>query len=337
MDVKDPELTQKAKVEIKDLRDPAKKKSKMGVYLFFTILCIGLSFLLRAEFFDFAENVRPLLTSLLYASASSFGIMVLSLLIQGFIAKRSHGKATLYNLVKVVRLITFIVIVFVFISFLNSNWYTAAVSLGLISLLLGFALQTPIASLIGWIYIVLRKPFKIGDRIQVGSFTGDVVEINFFDTTLWEFSGDFITSDLPSGRLIRFPNSMVFQNQIYNYSWQKFPYIWNEIAFYITYNSDLDWVEKKIKEIALSELDPATKDHVKELRAVIAETPVDEVDIKDYPFVNFRINENNWVEAVLIYIVNPKHSSSLRSKIVKRAITELLSQPDKVSFAAEGG
>src|SRR5205809_591167 len=194
-------------------------------------------------------------------------------------------------------------IICLLIYFLNRNWYTAAVSLGLISLLLGFALQTPIASLIGWFYIVMRVPYKVGDRIQVSDFTGDVVEINYFDTTLWEFAGDYMTSDLPSGRLIRFPNSLVFQYQVYNYSWQKFPYIWNEIPFHIAYQSDLQWVETTIRNVAKQELDPATEDHVRELRSLIKETPVDEIEIKEYPFVNFRINANTWMEALLVYLV----------------------------------
>jgi small-conductance mechanosensitive channel len=84
--------------------------------------------------------------------ASSFGILILSRIVQGIAAKRSHAKAILYNVIRLIRPIAFVIIIFIFISFLNSNWYTAAVSLGLISLLLGFALQTPIASLIGWFY-----------------------------------------------------------------------------------------------------------------------------------------------------------------------------------------
>ena len=100
---------------------------------------------------------------------------------------------------------------------------------------------------------------------------------------------------------------MVFQNQIYNYSWQKFPYIWNEISFYITYKSDLDWVEKTIRSIALQEIDPETKEHVQEMRNVIAATPFDEIDIKDYPFVNFRINPNNWVEDWLFTLLTRKN------------------------------
>ena len=332
MDIKNPQSTPEEKEEVKELHNKSKQKLWIGSYLLFAVVCLLLYFLLRIKTFEVIGPYRKTLLSLLLAAACSFTVLILSRIVQGIVAKRSHVKAILYNVIRLIRLLSFIIILFIFISFLNANWYTAAVSLGLISLLLGFALQTPIASLIGWFYIVLRVPYKIGDRIQVADFTGDVVEINYFDTTLWEFAGNYMTNDLPSGRLIRFPNSMVFQYQVYNYSWQKFPYIWNEIPFHIAYQSDLSWVEKTIRDVAKQELDPATGEHVKELRSLIQETPVDEIEIKEYPFVNFRINANTWVEALLVYLVDPKKSAALRTNLIKKILAALLQQPDKVMF-----
>ncbi len=332
MDIKTAQSTEAQKKEVKELHNNTKQKLWIGSYIVAGLVCMLLYFLLQLKVFDIIGTYRKTILSIFLAGACSFAVLILSRIVQGIAAKRSHGKAILYNVVKLVRLITFVIIVFVFITFLNSNWYTAAVSLGLISLLLGFALQTPIASLIGWFYIVLRVPYKVGDRIQVSDFTGDVVEISYFDTTLWEFAGNYMTNDLPSGRLIRFPNSMVFQYQVYNYSWQKFPYIWNEIPFHIAYQSDLDWVETTIRNIAKEQLDPSTEEHVKNLRALIKETPVDEYEIKEYPFVNFRINANTWVEALLVYLVDPKKSSTVRTNLVKKVLAALLKEPDKVMF-----
>jgi small-conductance mechanosensitive channel len=136
-------------------------------------------------------------------------ILTVSRFIEQGIAKRSQAATAQYNLIRFIRLLAVFIIMLMSISLLFENWYTAAVSLGLISLLVGFALQTPITSLIGWIYIVLRTPYHVGDRIQIDEFTGDVVEINYLDTTLWEFGGEYLTNDLPSGRLIRFPNSLI--------------------------------------------------------------------------------------------------------------------------------
>ena len=94
----------------------------------------------------------------------------------------------------------------------SSNWYTAVVSLGLISLILGFALQTPITSFIGWIYILVRKPYRVGDRIRIGEANGDVIDVSYLDTTLWEFGGEYLSTDHPSGRIIKFPNSNVLEH-----------------------------------------------------------------------------------------------------------------------------
>jgi small-conductance mechanosensitive channel len=55
----------------------------------------------------------------------------------------------------------------------------------------------------------VRQPFRVGDRIKIGDATGDVIDVGYLDTTLWEFGGQYISGDHPSGRVIRFPNEKV--------------------------------------------------------------------------------------------------------------------------------
>ena len=64
-------------------------------------------------------------------------------------------------------------------------------------------------SFIAWIYILIRQPYRVGDRIKIGDATGDVIDVGYLDTTLWEFGGQYISGDHPSGRLIKFPNEKV--------------------------------------------------------------------------------------------------------------------------------
>ncbi len=332
MDIKTSKKFQSKNKEVNDLHNPVKQKLWIGGYFLLGVACLLLYFLFRLKTFDIIGSYRVTLLKLSLAAATAFGVLIIARFIQGVIAKRSHTRAIQYNMIRLIRLITVIIIAFIFITFLNSNWYTAAVSLGLISLILGFALQTPIASLIGWFYIVIRAPYKVGDRIQVSQFTGDVVEISYFDTTLWEFAGNYMTNDLPSGRLIRFPNSIVFQDEIYNYSWQKFPYIWNEIPFHVAYQSDLEWIAQTIRTVAKEELGTGMEAHVEQLRNLIKQTPVDEMEIKEYPFVNFRINTNTWVEVLLVYLVDPKKASVVRTNLIKKTLNALLKEPGKVMF-----
>lgn len=332
MDIRKTSVSSDKQKSVQQVHNPAKQKLWIGSYIILGIVCILLYLLFKLKLFNIIGRYQALLLKILLAAATSFLILIFSRIVQRVISKHSHSQSIQYNVLRLVRLISIVIIAFIFITYLNANWYTAAVSLGLISLLLGFALQTPIASLIGWFYIVIRTPYKVGDRIQVSQFTGDVVEINYFDTTLWEFAGNYMTNDLPSGRLIRFPNSLVFQDEIYNYSWQKFPYIWNEIPFHVAYQSDLNWIEKTIKTVAKEELGTGMEKHVEELRNLIKQTPVDEVEIKEYPFVNFRINANTWVEVLLVYLVDPKQASSVRTNLIRKVLVALLKEPGKAMF-----
>lgn len=259
-------------------------------------------------------------------------ILMISRFVERTITKRNETLAARYNLIRLIRLLAVILIIMAGASILFENWYTAAVSLGLISLLVGFALQTPITSLIGWLYIVIRTPYRVGDRIQIETFTGDIVEINYLDTTLWEFKGDYLTNDLPTGRLIRFPNSLVLQSAVFNYSWSRFPYLWNEIPFHIAYESDMKYVEETIKRITREELDQDMDEKIDSLKEYMKNTPIGDVDIKEYPFVSFRTNANTWVEALVTYLVKPKKATDVRTRIVKRLVTELLKEPDRVMF-----
>lgn len=121
-----------------------------------------------------------------------------------------------------------------------------ATFLGLLSAGLAIALKDPVANLAGWLFILWRKPFHVGDRIQVGNDSGDVIDIGAFQFTLLEI-GNWVDAEQSTGRMILVPNSMVFAQTLANYS-KGFEYIWNEIPVQITFESN--W--KKAKEILLS-------------------------------------------------------------------------------------
>jgi small-conductance mechanosensitive channel len=281
---------------------------------------------------DIFGDRRELTEKLMLGGFLAFMVLTISRTIEAVVTRKSTMPFARYNLVRATRLLSILLILMIAVSIAFENWYTAAVSLGLISLLLGFALQAPISSLIAWLYIVVRTPYHIGDRIQIESFKGDVVEINYLDTTLWEFGGDYLTNDLPSGRLIRFPNSLVLQYAVFNYSWKKFPYIWNEIPFHIAYESDLNYVEHVLRNVTKEVLGPDMAERIRELKNLIEKTPVDELEIKEYPYVIFRTHMNTWVEANITYLVHPKKATAVRSSIIKQSVAELLKEPNRVMF-----
>lgn len=316
------------------VRHPHKTGERIRIVTYLVIAASGITcyLLLKLHIFHAFGTYRLLLQKVALGLAIAALILTGVRWIERIVNQRTHVVYTRYNLTKMVRLFGWLLIFAVGVSFLFRNWYSAAVSLGLTSLILGFALQNPISSFIGWIYILIRQPYHVGDRIQIDTFRGDVVEVNYLDTTLWEFSGDYLTNDLPSGRLIRFPNSLILQSPVFNYSWEKFPYIWNEIPFHVAYESDLKFVEETIKRITTEELSPDTSENIQRFKELVEQTPVDELGIREYPLVSFRINTNTWVEVTVTYLVEPKRATLTRSRLILHILQELNKAPDKVLF-----
>jgi small-conductance mechanosensitive channel len=172
----------------------------------------------------------------------------------------------------------------------------------------------------------------VGDRIKIGGATGDVIDVSYLDTTLWEFGGDLLSSDHPSGRVIKFPNSNVLSTSVFNYSWPLFPYIWNEIKFQVSYDSDLEYIAKTMQEVVEEELGEAMMERVKIFRELLAQTPVDQLQVRERPSVLFRVNDNTWLDAIVRYVVPPREAGRIKTALIKKLLAKLNEEPDRVCF-----
>jgi small-conductance mechanosensitive channel len=263
--------------------------------------------------------------------------LILALLFTERLAERfgihnMKNPVSRYNLTRVVRLATGVLLVGTTGAILFGNFYTGLVSLGVISIIVGLAVQTPMTSFIGWIYILARAPYRVGDRIKIEEATGDVIEVGYLDTTLWEFGGQYLSTDHPSGRIIKFPNSKVLSSMVYNYSWPLFPYVWNEIKFNVAYESDLDFVAQTMKDVVEKHRGESMARRVKVFRELLEKTPVDELSVNERPEVVFRASENTWIEAIVRYLVLPKHAGRVKTELTKLILQRLNAAPDKALF-----
>ncbi len=253
-------------------------------------------------------------------------------LLKKILNRKIDDKTTVYNLDRIVNLFAGLVILIIILSLLFANWYATIVSFGIVSLILGFALQNPITSFFGWMYILIRKPYEVGDRIRIGNVYGDVIKVSYIDTTLWEFNGDYLSGDHPSGRIVRFVNSKVFNEYVHNYSWPLFPFIWNELSFFIAYESDFNFTADKIKNIVEMEIGEAMVRRVKRFKKILADTPVDELDVNEYPSIILKAHNNTWIEIIVRYLVEPKNSGRVRNTLFLAVMAELKKHPEKVVF-----
>src|SRR6266404_2519889 len=245
---------------------------------------------------------------------------------------RIEDSSTRFTLQRVVHLVVVLLMALILVSIIFVIWYAAIAALGVGSIIIGLAVQTPMKSFIAWTYILVRQPYRVGDRIKIGDATGDVIDVSYLDTTLWEFGGQYISGDHPSGRIIKFPNEKVLDELVYNYSWPLFPYIWNEIKFQIAYQSDLKFVAETMQQIVEKELGEEMMERVGVYRDLLARTPVDELDVHEHPRVIFRVDELTWIDAIVRYLVAPREAGSTKSRLIPKLLAALNAAPEKVMF-----
>jgi small-conductance mechanosensitive channel len=294
---------------------------------------LGLSlFVLDWQAFRFAPSTLEKIRRYLLGALGIAVLLTVARGVEVYAISRVRNAVSRFNLKRILRLLVAVIFVFIVVSVLFVNWYTAVVGLGLVSLVLGFALQTPISSFIGWIYILLRAPYRVGDRIEIGEARGDVIDVGYLDTTLWEIGGRHLSTDHPSGRLIKFPNTNVFSTPVFNYSWPLFPYVWYEIKFHIAYDSDLEFVSSTMQRITEEDLGESMMEKVKVFRSLLARTPVDHLKVHERPNVIFRVSENTWLEAIVRYLVPPKEAGETKTRLTGKLLAALNAAPDKVLF-----
>lgn len=294
--------------------------------------CAALYFLLGSMLIPLSPSHLELVRRIIRAAALIVIVIAIAKAISVYGLGRIEDAAIRFTLQRVEHLLVALLIVLIAISIIFVNWYAALTALGVGSIIIGLAVQTPMKSFIAWIYILVRQPFRVGDRIKIDDATGDVIDVGYLDTTLWEFGGQYISGDHPSGRTIRFPNEKVLDSIVYNYSWPLFPYIWNEIKFQIAYQSDLEFVAKTMQKIVEEELGEEMMKRIAVYRDLLARTPVDELEVREHPRVIFRVDEVTWIDAIVRYLIAPREAGSTKSRLIPKLLAALNAAPEKVMF-----
>jgi small-conductance mechanosensitive channel len=133
-----------------------------------------------------------------------------------------------------------------------------ATYLGLLSAGIAIALQDLVGNLAGWGFIIWRRPFAVGDRIELGQHAGDVIDIRLFSFSLLEIAGR-IDAEQSTGRVIHIPNGRVLREPVANYS-QGLTHIWNEIPILITFESNWQKAKALLEQVLQDEAPRISED-----------------------------------------------------------------------------
>jgi len=180
-----------------------------------------------------------------------------------FFAKIENSKDRYYwtrSSQYVTGMISFLVIISIWVN----EFRSIATVIGLLTAGLTIALKDPVVNVAGWIFLLIRRPFSIGDRIEIGNMKGDVIDIRMFQFTINEI-GNWVDSDQSTGRIIHIPNGKIFTEAQMNYT-QGFSHIWNEIGVLVTFESNWKKAKKILEEIVVKHSAHLTQAAEKTLR-----------------------------------------------------------------------
>ena len=294
--------------------------------------CAALYYLIGSRLVPLSQGEVDLARRLLRGVALIVIVLATAKAVAVYAIGRIGNAVTRFTLQRIQHLVVGLLIAIIAVSVVFVNWYAALTALGIGSIIVGLAVQTPMKSFIAWIFILVRQPYRVGDRIKLDDATGDVIDVGYLDTTLWEFGGQYLSTDHPSGRIIKFPNSKVLDSIVYNYSWPLFPYIWNEIKFQIAYQSDLKFVAETMQHIVEEEIGEEMLQRVSVYRDLLAKTPVDELEVRERPRVIFRVDEVTWIDAIVRYVVPPRAAGEIKTRLIPKLLAALNAAPEKTMF-----
>jgi small-conductance mechanosensitive channel len=187
--------------------------------------------------------------------------------------------------------------------------------------------QEVILCFAGWILINVKRPFSVGDRVEIGSVKGDVIDVRMFQTALLEV-GNWVGAEQSTGRVVHVPNSNVFKEKVFNYT-KGFEFVWNEVKIIVTFESN--W--QKAKEILLRHASPEI-DKLKTRVQVSIDRMARQYMIhyeKFTPIVYVSIADNG-IKLSLRYLTEVRERRTTEDRICRAVLEDFVREED-IQFA----
>lgn len=184
---------------------------------------------------------------------------------------------------------------------------------------IAIAIREMIFNFFAGIYISVKKPFELEDRIEVDGLKGDVINIHTLGFEILEV-GERIECEQSTGRIIHIPNSFIFTKPLKNYT-KAFKYIWDEIKIDVTLDSDIEVTKAVLYDIL--ENNEKLKEIPKKMENAVDEAILEYRIYYNYlePIIYTRIVDSH-IELYLRYLIHPKKVRTVQDEIYLRILEE---------------
>ena len=137
-------------------------------------------------------------------------------------------------------LVKYVILVFVVIAVLNQFGVQTASLIaifGAAGLAIGLALQGTLSNVAAGVMLLIFRPYKLGQYVEVGGHAGSVVDLNLFTTEL----------ATPDNVQIIIPNGAIWGSSVVNYSHHATRRV--DFVLGIAYSDDIELAVKTVQEV----------------------------------------------------------------------------------------
>lgn len=255
--------------------------------------------------------------------------LILKIIIEKVFANKLTGAKSKYSFKKIISIIYFILLLVTLTFIWIENVQSLLVAYGIIGAGFALAMQDVFKNFIGGLTIFINKPFRVGDRIEVNSKSGDVLDIGILYTSLLEIK-EWVKGDQATGRVIKIPNSFVLSNAINNYT-DDHEFIWDEISLPITYDSNWKDAQKKILQIITKETKDIIEKSNKEIEKLEEKYYLEKRPTEPAVFMTLT---DNWANLSVRYVTETRRRRIIHDKLSQLILTEI-QKSKKIKIASQ--
>ena len=254
--------------------------------------------------------------NLIYTLSTIIIFIIIRIITNMIIRRNVKDEKRSYNLRKTFTYVYSALLIYSICSVWLNGMQSIGTFLGLASAGLAIALHDTIGNLAGFIFIETRKPFRVGDRIEINGHQGDVIDIRLFQFSVVEI-GNWVDSDQSTGRIIHVPNNLVLKYPTAN-SHVGFEYIWNEIPVLITFESNWKRAKEIMLDIAQEQAESLSAGAQNQIRRAARKYLI--VAGKLTPIVYTSVKDSG-IMLTIRYLVNPRMRRGTEQKIWEEILT----------------
>jgi small-conductance mechanosensitive channel len=215
-------------------------------------------------------------------------------------------KITLWTLVVVIVGLTFVTQL--------SSFATFA---GLITAGVAVAMQSVLVSIVGYFFLIGKYGVRVGDRVQIGAVSGEVIDLGLVRMHLMELSSQGPLG--PTGRVVAFANSIVFQAS--GGLFKQIPgvnFAWHETTVSLPAGCDYAAVKDKLLA-AVSNVVKDYHDEIVRQTQEIARTTASGSPGNALPQVQLHFSPGG-VEALVRYPVQLQHAAEIDERVSRELL-----------------